>query len=67
MNTYFCPVCWRRAHRTPNGNIFAHFDSANNVCPGGEKPFTIVITAPNGNTLRHTIKQIHELREAIAA
>ncbi|SLD69301.1 hypothetical protein, partial [Mycobacteroides abscessus] len=67
VSSHFCPVCWRDAQQTMNGNIYAHFDGASNECPGGNQPFTIAITAPSRITLRHIIKDIHEMREAIAA
>lgn len=68
MNRYYCPVCWGRAKRTSCGNIAGHFDSATGPCPASGYPFSIALMTPlTGAGLRHTIKRIHELREAIAA
>ncbi|SHY73593.1 Uncharacterised protein [Mycobacteroides abscessus subsp. bolletii] len=68
MNRYYCPVCWARVRRSNGGNITGHFDTVTRPCPASGYPFSIALITPlNGAGLRHTIKRIQELREAIAA
>ncbi|WJR31867.1 hypothetical protein P3F83_14950 [Mycobacteroides immunogenum] len=50
-----------------SGNIYAHFDGANNKCPAAGQPFKIAVTLDIGKTLRHIFKAVHELQEALAA
>lgn len=48
-----CPVCWRRAERTTQDNIGAHYDGGGRLCPASAQPFLITVAG----------KRLHQLKE----
>lgn len=42
-NRPVCPVCWVAVAGTARGNIAAHFDTAQGMCPASGQPLSIAV------------------------